>query len=442
MKSFFIKLFIIAAIALLHSNVTQAQFSYLVGSFNDWNTSTGLILAPVATLEVTGNTDNEFKVFSPNYIFPSGFVGDQWFGGLDLNGVGYFLITDELLARPIQLYGDNRDEWGGYIGYGGSNFKIQNPGKYMITLSYNIIILNKIGEIKGDLNNDGLVDVEDVNGGINIILKHNNVSDYPGNCDMDGNGIIDVEDINAMINIILGLDNPEENEEVFDVNGVKFKMVNVKGGTFTMGASNEDSDAFPWEKPSHQVTLSSYSIGQTEVTQALWLAVMGSNPSGFTNDGNLQKPVEKVSWDECQEFITKLNQMTGKTFRLPTEAEWEYAARGGNKSMSYKFAGSNTADDVAWYKDNSSSTTHTIASKTPNELGLYDMSGNVWEWCYDWYEEYANDAQTNPTGPASGTSRTCRGGCWLYAKDNCRLTYRASFNPTQKYTYIGLRLAM
>lgn len=234
----------------------------------------------------------------------------------------------------------------------------------------------------------------------------------------------------------------------YTVNGVSFTMVAVEGGTFTMGATPEQgSDAESDEKPAHQVTLSSFNIGQTEVTQALWQAVMGSNPSRFT--GDLQRPVEKVSWDDCQTFITKLNQMTSQNFRLPTEAEWEYAARGGNKSQGYKYSGSNTIGDVAWYSDNSYALgssnpdygTHPVATKAPNELGLYDMSGNVWEWCQDWFGDYSSSAQTAPTGPASGSLRVNRGGGWNYYAGNCRGSNRHSNNPSYTYNFLGFRLA-
>ena len=196
------------------------------------------------------------------------------------------------------------------------------------------------------------------------------------------------------------------------------------------------------------MTLSSYFIGETEVTQALWQAVMGSNPSYFK--GNLQRPVEQVSWNDCQTFITKLNQMTGKTFRLPTEAEWEFAARGGNKNQGYKYAGSNTISDVAWYYDNSyalgSSSpdygTHTVATKSPNELELYDMSGNVWEWCQDWYGAYSSDAQTNPAGPSSGSGRVSHSGSVYSGAASCRVSMRSSTAPTNSNYNLGLRLAL
>ncbi len=227
----------------------------------------------------------------------------------------------------------------------------------------------------------------------------------------------------------------------FEVGGVSFTMVAVEGGTFTMGATAEQgSDPWDREEPAHQVTLSSYSIGETEVTQELWQAVMGSNPSDRTSD--LQRPVEQVSWDDCQKFITKLNQMTDKKFRLPTEAEWEYAARGGNRSKGYKYAGSNNLDDVAWYDSNSGSATHPVATKAPNELGLYDMSGNVWEWCQDWFGSYSSTAQTNPTGSASGSYRIERGGGRDSYDRVCRVSFRNLMEPSFTYLSLGLRLAL
>ena len=228
----------------------------------------------------------------------------------------------------------------------------------------------------------------------------------------------------------------------FYANGVHFEMVRVEGGTFTMGATAEQgNDAYADENPVHEVTLSSYCIGKTEVTQALWQAVMGVNPSGFKG-ANL--PVEQVSWNDCQEFIAKLNALTGKAFRLPTEAEWEFAARGGNKSQGFMYSGSNTVDDVAWYFDTSSSTTHPVATKAPNELGIYDMSGSVYEWCNDWYSRsyYTSESQTNPTGPDSGSNRVWRGGSWAGDARACRVSNRSSKDPTYRGNYLGLRLAL
>ena len=228
----------------------------------------------------------------------------------------------------------------------------------------------------------------------------------------------------------------------FNVKGVRFVMVAVQGGTFTMGATPEQGgDADDDEKPAHEVTLSSYYIGQTEVTQELWTAVMGSNPSSFQGKGaNL--PVETVSWNDCQEFIEKLNAITGRRFRLPTEAEWEYAARGGNRSRGYKYSGGNDIGSVAWYDGNRGSKTHAVATKAANELGIYDMSGNVWEWCQDWYGGYSSAAQTNPTGPTSGSSRVLRGGSWLSFAEICRSSSRCCYGAPGSFNSLGLRLAL
>ena len=225
--------------------------------------------------------------------------------------------------------------------------------------------------------------------------------------------------------------------KTFDVNGVSFTMIPVEGGTFTMGATSEMTEPRTDEKPTHQVTLSSYYIGETEVTQALWEAVMGSNSSYFKGD-NL--PVASVSWHDCQTFISQLNSLTGKRFRLPTEAEWEFAARGGNQSRHTQFSGSRRVDDVAWHEGNSDDKTHPVKTKQPNELGLYDMSGNVWEWCQDWHGSYSSDAQTNPTGASSGSDRVCRGGSWWCSP--CPSSFRAHDAPEYSNYDIGLRLVL
>ena len=226
----------------------------------------------------------------------------------------------------------------------------------------------------------------------------------------------------------------------FTVNGVSFEMVRVEGGTFRMGATSEqDDDAYSDEKPVHSVILSSYYIGKTEVTQALWQAVMGSNPSNF-KDADL--PVECVSWNDCQEFIQKLNSLTGRNFRLPTEAEWEFACRGGNNSCGYKYSGSNNLGSVAWYDENSGGQTHRVATKAPNELGIYDMSGNVGEWCSDWYADYTSYSQTDPTGPQSGSYRVRRGGGWGSYAGHCRSSLRNFSTPAHRPSNFGLRLAL
>lgn len=228
---------------------------------------------------------------------------------------------------------------------------------------------------------------------------------------------------------------------VLTIKGVSYEMVWVEGGTFRMGATSEQGkDASSDEKPVHNVTLSGFYIGKTEVTQALWKMVMDSNPSEFRGD-NL--PVENVSWDDCQEFIWKLRHLTGQNFRFPTEAEWEFACRGGNNSRGYKYSGSNYIDNVAWYNGNSGFKTHPVATKSPNELGIYDMSGNVWEWCSDWYHyKYSRGAQTNPEGPSKGWDRVCRGGSWYSDINASRLSCRHQDRTYKTDKRLGLRLAL
>ena len=221
--------------------------------------------------------------------------------------------------------------------------------------------------------------------------------------------------------------------------GISIDMVRVEAGTFTMGATSEMKDPLDNEKPAHQVTLTNdYYIGKYEVTQALWQAVMGNNPSEYKGD-NL--PVEQVSWDDCQEFISKLNIITGKKFRLPTEAEWEYAARGGKKSRGNQYSGSNNISDVAWYYGNSGNTTHAVGTKQANELGIYDMTGNVYEWCQDRNGSYSSSSQVNPTGANSGYFRVVRGGSWFCDAKSCRSSYRDFDSPGARNS-IGLRIVL
>jgi formylglycine-generating enzyme required for sulfatase activity len=219
-------------------------------------------------------------------------------------------------------------------------------------------------------------------------------------------------------------------------NSYEPEMVFVEGGTFSMGSviGIGDND----ERPAHQVTVSSFHIGKYEITQRQWVAVMGSNPSYFKGD-NL--PVENVSWDDVHNFIKRLNSQTGKHYRLPTEAEWEYAARGGRQSKGYTYSGSNNVDAVAWYGENSSNSTRPVGGKTPNELGIYDMSGNVWEWCYDWYGAYSSTAQTNPTGPSSGSYRVGRGGSWNAGASSCCVANRGGSPPGAR-RHVGFRVVL
>ena len=245
--------------------------------------------------------------------------------------------------------------------------------------------------------------------------------------------IEDVEVIEAVI--------PQQDLN-FNVNGVQFRMKYVEGGSFMMGAPDDDDEAWGDDKPAHKVTLDSYCIAETQVTQELWQAVMGSNPSHFK--GDIHRPVEMVSWDDCQEFIEKLSTITGRTFSLPTEAQWEYAARGGKNSKGYRFSGSNDIGSVAWYDGNASSTTHPVAQKHANELGLYDMTGNVWEWCLDWFDSnyYVNSPQNNPQGPSSGVFRVLRGGSCYNDPGICRVSFRDGSNPDYHHDNGGLRLSL
>lgn len=218
-------------------------------------------------------------------------------------------------------------------------------------------------------------------------------------------------------------------------------MVYVEGGTFMMGATPEQGEnTLEIEKPAHQITLSSFSIAKYEVTQEEWESVMGNNPSYYKS---IYHPVENITWNDCQAFIRKLNDLTNRNFRLPTEAEWEFAARGGNRSNGYKYAGANTLDYVAWNDGNSNGTTHNVGLKSPNELGLYDMTGNVREWCQDGYEQnyYQLSPKNNPQGPPSGSFRMVRGASWIDAA-TCRISFRSYYSPDFSSAAIGFRLVM
>lgn len=234
-------------------------------------------------------------------------------------------------------------------------------------------------------------------------------------------------------------------ERTFTVGGVMFKMKLVEAGTFQMGGTEYD-----WEQPIHSVTITkNYYIGETEVTQALWKAVTGNSPttdgSAWTTTYGLgdNYPAYNISYEDVQKFITKLNSMTGETFRMPTEAEWEFAARGGNKSKGYTYSGSNTIGYVAWYTSNSSKT-NIVKTKAANELGIYDMSGNVWEWCSDWYSSsyYSSSPQNDPTGPTTGTGLVLRGGGWVNLASFCRCAYRSNNAPSNRSFNFGFRLAL
>ena len=217
---------------------------------------------------------------------------------------------------------------------------------------------------------------------------------------------------------------------------VQLKMIKVEPGSFRMGSENEE--------PVHQVTLTKpYYLGETEVTQAQWRAVMGNNSSRFQGDS---RPVECVSWNDAMAFCKKLNDQgkapEGWKFTLPTEAQWEYAARGGNRSRGYTYSGSNDVGEVAWYGNNSGRETHAVRQKEANELGLYDMTGNVYEWCLDWFGSYSSSAVTDPQGPQSGSGRVLRGGSWVSYAQYCHVAQRSNYDPDYRYYYFGFRLAL
>jgi formylglycine-generating enzyme required for sulfatase activity len=215
------------------------------------------------------------------------------------------------------------------------------------------------------------------------------------------------------------------------------EFVPVPGGCFQMGDTFGDvSDRD--KSPVHEVCVSDFSIGKYEVTQGQWRRVMGSNPSHFSNCGD-DCPVEKVSWNDAQEFIARLNRQSGKTYRLPTEAEWEYACRSGGKKE--KYCGGDNADEVAWYEGNSGGKTHRAGAKQPNGLGIYDMSGNVWEWVQDWYKRYESGRQQDPAGPSSGDNRVLRGGSWNNSAWIVRAALRFNYKPDSRYNNHGFRLA-
>lgn len=308
----------------------------------------------------------------------------------------------------------------------------------------------------GDVNNDGAVGMDDLTALINYLVTNDATGINLDNADCTLDSSVNMDDLTTLINYLVFNQWPMAVES-FTVNGVTFKMMPVKGGTFIMGSDIEDL----WARYPHEVTLSDFYIGETEVTQELWIAVMGINPSWFCSTEGysdiLQRPVECVSWYHCHDFLEKLNKLTGLTFRLPTEAEWEFAASGGNKSHDYHFSGSNDPNDVAWFKSNLPSqvegeegySPQPVGLKMPNELGLYDMTGNVNEWCEDWALSgvftypYSPEPQVNPTGPETGDYRVIRGGSYNYANSySLWLKYHNEGYPGAGYRNVGFRLVL
>ena len=260
-------------------------------------------------------------------------------------------------------------------------------------------------------------------GSHNIELRKQGFKDYKQSIRVEENNIVDV---------VATMTEYKDETYTETAKGINLKMIYVEGGTFAMGSNSGDDN----EKPVHNVTLDSYYIGETEITQAQWRAVMGSNPSGHTGDN---RPVEKVSWNDAQAFCKKLSELTGKRYVLPTEAQWEYAARGGNQSKGYNYSGSNNIDEVAKYGSSSGGHSN-VKSKKPNELGIYDMSGNVYEWCSDWYGSYSSSSQTNPQGPSSGSYRVLRGGSWSGYASICRVANRSIYDPSYAFNFCGFRV--
>jgi formylglycine-generating enzyme required for sulfatase activity len=265
-------------------------------------------------------------------------------------------------------------------------------------------------------------------------------------CDLKGHGLKLAQCVSAFLIFHFSfLISARAQDSVMTVpvaEGVKVEMVWVKGGTFTMGNNETPKGVkltYAASKPEHRVTVDSYYIGRYEVTQGLWRAVMGYNPSKFTANDSL--PVENVTWEEAQQFVLMLSQMSGRRFRLPTEAEWEYAARGGSK---FPFAGCERGqlESYAWYCTNSERTTHPVGRLGANPLGLYDMSGNVAEWCQDWMNDYSADAQTNPRGPKTGENKVLRGGHYNGTSPQCTVYDRSWYLPSGKSEYYGLRVVM
>lgn len=394
----------------------------------------------------------------------------------DLNGKACALVKVQLATSGAQFEGNvvgstdyKTGEYWVYMTEGSYMLSVKHPSFVPLSvdfrvygingvrgkLTYNLTLLKPIKKVNnGDTNlhymnltvspSDSKVFVDDVpqlvdeDGFVSVLLKsgeHNYQVEAEGYISKTGEFVIADKTIEECVvlekRIPVNIATNDSNE-VITVNGVSFSMIKVDGGTFMMG-----NEAYKNEKPVHQVTLSSYLIGETEVTQNLWQVVMGENPSKFKGNN---MPVERVSWEDCQLFIKELNRITGMKFRLPTEAEWEFAARGGTKSRGYKYSGSDNLNDVAWNNMNSSMV-HSVKTKKANELGLYDMSGNVLEWCYDLFSKYRGTPQKDPSNNGKGDKRVARGDSVFTLANYCRVTCRYPLTQSFKDFSLGFRLA-
>ena len=395
--------------------------------------------------------------FAMNYYFGYSNLAMTWMRDTSNDADWDRMMYDELAeGRPV-IYMGSDDSNGGHAfvldgyrngmfhinwGWGGSHDSywqltaLTPNGNNYSTRQYAVLGLARD---YADVNGDDVISILDVTCLIDLLLSGTATGRIG---DVNNDHVTTILDVTYLIDMLLsGSGQVGGDGESFTVNGVTFTMVKVDGGTFDMGATDEQADsAYENEYPVHRVTLSSYYIGQTEVTQALWKAVMGTNPSSVKG---VELPVGGVSWNDCMTFITKLNALTGRSFRLPTEAEWEFAARGGNRSNGYTYAGSDDINLVAWYYDNARySYGRRVAQQQPNELGIYDMCGNNYEWCADFYGDYQSAAQTNPQGPATGADRVIRSGSWYTPASGCRNSSREYGGPDDVIVHVGLRLAL
>lgn len=258
------------------------------------------------------------------------------------------------------------------------------------------------------------------------------IEDYTNNLE---ESVDDADNIDTSKNESFDNERSFPDKKTITVNNIPFNMIRVDGGSFQMGSYDGEAN----ENPVHEVTLDTYYIGEAEVTQELWEYVMGGNPSSHIGT---DFPVENVSWNDCQDFISELNRLTGYQFRLPTEAEWEYAAKGGIRYEGFNYSGSTNAEEVGWIKSNCGGSTHNVCTKPSNALGIFDMTGNVCEWCQDWFSTYDSYAVTNPTGPSNGSAKVGRGGGWCNSASKNRVTMRFSGVPSYSDHNLGFRLAM